>query len=584
MALITQYFDQLTAEVMRLNHMAQDINDSLQAQTNYLRMRDRSLPPDILVRVSHMNDTLRELVERIEEQQTELAQLRALATTTQLINSSLDLNTVLSRAMDTVIGLTDAERGIIFLRDEETGEMRLVVARGIERTILTEDQFNVSQTVIDLVFQQGEPIVTTNAQEDERFRTQESVMSYDLRSILCVPLVYQGEISGVVYADNRVRNALFGERELQLLMAFGNQAAIAIENARLFEQVRASLAEVTEIQQFLDNIFTSIASGVITTDQAGYVRTCNPVAEQILGVSAQESIGRPVLEVLPALYEGFENVLSSVENEGKQEIVETNVVLPHIGRSMSLNIKISPLKDEENNTVGLALVLDDLTDIKQRDETLNVVQTYLPPAMVTNIASIDNLGLGGEERDISIVFGDVRGFTSFSERLEPEATMQIINKYLSTSSVAIQLLEGIIDKYMGDAVVGLYNTQLNPQEDHAMRAVRAAVAIIHDVNGLHEELPPNQRLLYGIGVHTGTAMLGNVGSPSRKEFTALGHTVTYCKKLQEIAQGGEVIISAETYELVKDVFEAEPIQRQFRGSNEVVTVYKIIDLMGDEDE
>jgi PAS domain S-box-containing protein len=575
MTLITQQIDNLTTEIMRLNYMAQDVSHALHEQSSILKIRNMSLPENVLTDVQTLSRQLADLAYQLAAEQTELAQLRALAHTGALINSSLDLNTVLTRAMDTVIGLTDAERGYIMLFDQQTGETEHVIAVNLDQDTLEEDELIVSQTIVDLVTRTGEPIVTTNAQEDERFHLQESVMKYDLRSILCVPITYRGQVSGVVYADNRVKQGLFGDSELQLLAAFANQAAIAIQNARLFKRVKARLDEVTAIRQFLDSIFASITSGVITTDRQGYIRTFSPAAEKILGVSAAESIGQPLLQVLPPLYEGFENVLASVLNEGHQEIIEVNIVLPHRGPT-HLNLKLSPLRSDQNETLGVVMALDDLTAIKERDETLNVVRTYLPPAMVRNIQSIDSLGLGGDEREISVLFADVRGFTTFSERLDPQFLMEIINQYLTTGSDAIQLFEGIIDKYMGDAIVGLYNTQLNPQTDHALRAVRAAITVAHDVKGLHDIMPPEYRLSYGIGIHTGIAMLGNVGSPSRKEFTALGPGVTFAKKLQEIALAGEVIISEDTYRVVQDNIIVEPAERQLRGDNASVMVYKVL--------
>src|SRR4029077_5952924 len=106
--------------------------------------------------------------------------------------------------------------------------------------------------------------------------------------------------------------------------------------------------------------------------------------------------------------------------------------------------------------------------------------------MVDNIKSIDELELGGVLREVSILFCDVRGFTTFSELLQPEELMQTINQYLTVSSNSINEYNGIIDKYMGDAVVGLWNTQLNPLEDHALRAVYAALAMVKNVQLLHE--------------------------------------------------------------------------------------------------
>jgi class 3 adenylate cyclase len=231
-----------------------------------------------------------------------------------------------------------------------------------------------------------------------------------------------------------------------------------------------------------------------------------------------------------------------------------------VGRGqVSLNLRLSPLKDAQDVAQGVTLVLDDLTESKLQQAQLGAVRRYLPPAMVDNIKTIDELELTGVEREISVLFCDVRGFTTFSESLPPESLMEVINRYLSVSSEAINLHEGIIDKYMGDAVVGLYNTQLNPQEDHAIRAVRSALAMLNDVADLHETLPDNQRLYYGIGVHTGVATLGNVGSPRRKEFTVIGDSLQIAKFVQENASN-DVIISGDTYDLVNSVFVCESIQ------------------------
>lgn len=580
MTLITQHFDSLSTDIMRLNFMTHEISDNLAEQTRLLRLREQGLPENLVKDATSLSETLDVLTHELDGDQTELARLRALAHTSALINSTLDLNEVLSRAMDTVIGLTDAERGYILLRNEETGEMEFTIGRGIGRVSILDGEFTISRSTVDKVIQTGKAEVAANAQEDNRFSAQDSVMSYELRSILCVPLIYRDQVKGVVYADSRIKINVFGEREKELLTTFANQASIAIENARLYQRVKDKLAEVTEKQQLLDSIFASIASGVITTDETGVVHTYSPVAETILSISAKESIGQQLTRVMPALYEGFQGVMEAVQMRDAQEIIEVNTVNPERGPT-NLTLKLSALKNEKENTTGVAMVIDDLTDIRQRDETLNVIRTYLPPEMVNNIESIESLGLGGEEREISVISADVRGFTTFSERLEPETLLEVINQYMSLGSEAIQQYGGIIDKYMGDAVVGLYNTQLNPTDNHPLLAVRSAWRALQNLGALHSALPQEHCLWVGIGIHTDMAVLGNVGSPSRKEFTGLGNAVTFAKKLQEIANGGEVILSEETYQAVRDYVEVERSERQLRGDNKVVTVYTVLSLKED---
>ena len=244
--------------------------------------------------------------------------------------------------MDTVIGLTDAERGYIMLRNEETNEMEFMIGRKIGRESIEDEQLMISSSIVQEVIQSGESVVTTNAQEDDRFNKNASVMSYMLRSILCVPLTNRDEVIGVVYADNRVRQALFGDRELQLLMSFANQASIAIQNAQLFERVRTRLDEVNRQRKLLDSIFASIASGILTTDAEGAVATVSPVAREILSTN-ESAIGMPITEVLPAVYEGFADVLAHIQDQNSEEIIEVSTVIPERG-PVTIGIKLSPLK------------------------------------------------------------------------------------------------------------------------------------------------------------------------------------------------------------------------------------------------
>jgi len=193
------------------------------------------------------------------------------------------------------------------------------------------------------------------------------------------------------------------------------------------------------------------------------------------------------------------------------------------------------------------------------------------------LAKVDFSTLGGQERLVTVVSADVRGFSTFSEQLEPEVLMEVINKYLSVASEAINLQEGIVDKYLGDCVTGLFNTQLNEQDDHVMRAVRSALAMFYDVRALHEVLPEAQRLNFGIGIHTGMSVLGNMGSADRREFTALGDAMDLSKLLQENAGPAEIMLSEATYELVKDQFDAEALTpRKVKGDTHLTVMYKLI--------
>jgi signal transduction histidine kinase len=203
-------------------------------------------------------DRLRDLSQLLERLAGEMSggeqqgRLGALYEVSRVIGSSLDLNEVLNQVMDANIRLTGAERGFLMLFDED-GELEVKAARNMERETLQEEAFSFSRTVIRTVSETGEPVVTTNATEDPRFSAQPSIVAQNVRSIMCVPLRARGQIIGVIYADNRIKSGIFSEDDLRMLTAFATQAAIAIENARLFtmtdEALAARVEELSRLQE-----------------------------------------------------------------------------------------------------------------------------------------------------------------------------------------------------------------------------------------------------------------------------------------------------------------------------------------------
>jgi HD-GYP domain-containing protein (c-di-GMP phosphodiesterase class II) len=192
-----------------------------------------------------LSGSLMELKQTIAESELERRNLAALAEIGQVVNSSLDLTTVLNEVMDTIIRLTGAERAFLMLRNESE-VMDLMVARNWERASLDAAEVEISHSVVDRVARSGEPVLTTNAQADPRFGGQDSVIAYNLRSILCVPLKVKGQLTGVIYADNKARMGLFGDKERSLLSAFANQAAVAIDNARLFNDLSRAYTQTMD--------------------------------------------------------------------------------------------------------------------------------------------------------------------------------------------------------------------------------------------------------------------------------------------------------------------------------------------------
>ena len=152
----------------------------------------------------------------------------------QTFNSSLDLDEVLNRVMDEVIAVTRAERGFVMLHETD-GRPVFRVARGMDQNTIDDPHFQISRSVVERVAREGQPVLTSDAQSDDRFSMRQSVMILGLRSILCVPLKIKDQVSGVVYVDNRLQAGIFTRADLDLLTAIASSAAIAVENARLYQ-------------------------------------------------------------------------------------------------------------------------------------------------------------------------------------------------------------------------------------------------------------------------------------------------------------------------------------------------------------
>jgi adenylate cyclase len=535
-----------------------------------------SLPAGTLEKLSSLESALFKVSRQIITVEEERRKLLGLANTTQAVNSSLELDKVLQLVMDTIIRLTEAERGFLMLRDTE-GQMTTRIARNWEKESISPNEFEVSRTIIEHVIETGEAVLTTNAREDPRFGGQESIVAYNLRSILCVPLQAKTEMIGVIYADNRIRSGIFNEAERDLLKIFADQAAIAIENARLFASVRHTLDEVTGLKNLTDDVFSSIASGVITADVKEQVTLCNRAAEGILGHSRDEIIGRQLDDVLSTCAGDIRAHLLTVRDTDRSVMgLEITHCMPERG-TVEWRLNLSPLKDADQITQGVAIVLDDMTERKKLEAQHRLLERMVSPAMLDQIDP-DSPQIGGQQREITTLFADIRGFTSFSEKNSPEDLVAVLNLYLAAGAEAVLAQEGTVDKFLGDAVMAWFNAPL-PQPDHTLRAVRAALGLRAAIRKLHAELPVEAHLSFGVGIHFGKAVLGWIGTEKRLEYTAIGDAVNTARRIQENAARNQILISKSAYERVKKDIQAYPhFPLRVKGKSGPVGVYEVVGL------
>ena len=322
----------------------------------------------------------------------------------------------------------------------------------------------------------------------------------------------------------------------------------------------------------MQNVFASIPSGVITTNNDECIQMCNRAAGEILGWASKDLVGRSLSDALPELKQ-----IKGVLTQGLTIVgLELTPILPQRG-TPDLRLSISPIKDDQQTIQGLAIVMEDLTEKHHLEARQSLFSRMVAPAVIDQIDP-KSLSTGGQRREITTMFADLRGFTSFSETVEPEELVDVLNRFLAVAAEAILTEGGTIDKFLGDAVMAWFNAPL-PQADHTLRAVRAALAMRDMVAKSNLHYGRAERLSFGVGIHVGDAVLGLVGTEQRLEYTAIGDSVNTARRIQENAAAGQILISRAAYECVgKFVQTGDVFPLRAYGKRDPVVVVEVLSL------
>ena len=206
---------------------------------------------------------------------------------------------------------------------------------------------------------------------------------------------------------------------------------------------------------------------------------------------------------------------------------------------------------------------------------------YVSPQIAKDIVSLADMGkldLGGEEKEVTVLFADIRNFTQISEQLSPEATVTMLNKYLPAVVDVVSQNGGIINKFGGDNVMAIWNAPQS-QPEHAELAIKSAWEIQQRLAVLNQGEPQLPLVQFGIGINTGKALAGNVGSIGRVEYTVIGDTINLASRICSATPGGEIWIGQDTYCQAMDSVEVEKLESQtFKGKTEPIIVYRVMSL------
>jgi len=470
--------------------------------------------------------------------------------------------------------ILDADRSTLFMHDPKTKELWSRVAGGVGRK---EIRFPDSAGIAGSVFTSGKTLNIADAYKDPRFNQDiDRKTGCRTRNILCMPIINKaGRALGVTQVLNKKGGPFTAEDEKRL-KAFTAQAAIALENAQLFE-------DVMNARNYNESILKSLSNGVITLNAERTIIKVNEAASKILRVKETDIIERPAAEVFKGKTMWVLESIRDVEKTGTTDFtMDTDLELKD-GTTVSVNLAVVLLINIKNQPIGCMLVFEDISNEKRVKGTM---ARYMSKAVVDQLLKEGADALVGSVQEVTILFSDIRSFTTFSERIGARGTVSMLNSYFTEMVDVIFNQGGILDKYIGDAIMAVFGTPFKKPEDPD-NAVTAAVEMLLTLRSYNAQriAAGEEPIDMGVGVNTDEVVAGNIGSQKRMDYTVIGDGVNLASRLVGASKyyGASILISESTFNKQKRPRIARHLDLiRVKGKEKPISVYEILDFHTEE--
>ncbi|MBF95014.1 MAG: adenylate/guanylate cyclase domain-containing protein [Myxococcales bacterium] len=492
-----------------------------------------------------------------------------------MISEELQLRPLLRKIMEAVTEILQADRATLFLYDDQSHELWSDIALGLDDA--KEIRIPHDAGIAGSVFVSGETINIKDAYSDDRFnKAVDKKTGYRTRTILCQQVrTKAGKPIGVIQVLNKAQG-VFDDADERNLRAFTAQAAVALENAQLFE-------EVMTVKNFNEAVLQSMANGMITVDAMGRLTKGNDAAVRLLNWrDLGEHIGAE-LETLFANENAWaaEMVRKVLAGGEADSALDSRIVVAGVGdeaTSVSVNFSVQPLLSAKGEGIGALAVIEDITSEKRLKSTM---ARYMPKEVADRLLEDGEDALGGNIQETTILFSDIRAFTSFSEEAGPEETVSMLNDYFSIMVDQIMTHHGILDKYIGDAIMAVYGAPFSTGKD-ADNALKTAINMIMALGhfNMSRQAQGKMPIDVGIGLNTGEVVGGNIGSERRMDYTVIGDGVNLAARLESATKtyGAKILISEFTVASLQDEYVLREVDRlRVKGKSEPVAMYEALD-------
>ena len=498
------------------------------------------------------------------------------------VTAEIDLGALLKRVMEEATRMLNADRATLFLNDEKTNELFSRVAMGDG---IGEIRLPNTAGIAGSVFTSGKSMNIPYAYADLRFNPSfDKQTGYFTRSILCVPVINkEGKVIGCTQVLNKTGGKFTSEDESRL-KAFTQQVAIALENAKLFEDVSKS-------RKYNESMLSSMSNGVITINSDGIIVTCNKSGLKILKSSEEDILNKSSKDFFTGniswIFEKISNVNKSKEPDlimdAEIEIFnhETNKI-----EKISANLTILPLinedsdgrTDQSDDFLGTLLMFEDISSEKRMKSTMS---RYMDPGIADQLLEEGADVMGGLDTTATLLFSDVRSFTTITETLGAQGTVKLLNEYFEIMVNCISEQGGMLDKFIGDAIMAAFGLPITHEDDED-RGVKAGINMIVRLWEWNEQREKDGKppVEMGLGLNTDKILAGNIGSKKRMDYTMIGDGVNLAARLESACKqyNARILISDNTFNKLKGTYRVRYIDDVVvKGKTEPVGVYEVLD-------
>ena len=516
--------------------------------------------------VSLQRSLLEELSVREKEKEAEFLGVVA------EISGEIKLGTLLSKIIGTVTRMLHAERSTLFLNDEKTNELYTEVGEGLGATqIRLPNHLGIAGAV----FRSGKTVNIPHAYADLRFNPAfDKKTGFFTRSMLCTPVINK---AGVVIGATQVLNkkgGSFSHEDEARLKAFTAQVSVALENAKLFDDVQ-------NMKNYAESMLESMSNAVVTLNEDGVIQTCNAAGAKILKTPIQEILKKKAAEFFLGKNAWVEEKIRQVASSGEPSLM-MDAEMEWGGEKTSANVTVLPLISVKGKSLGSLVMIEDISDEKRMKGTM---ARYMDPAIADQLMATGKEVLGGNLSEASILFSDVRSFTTLTESLGAQGTVGLLNEYFTLMVDCLQKEGGMLDKFIGDAMMAIFGLPL-PREDDADRAVRAGIGMLVELERFNTARKERGMMAIdmGLGINTDEIVSGNIGSPKRMNYTVIGDGVNLAARLETACKqyGAKMLVSDATVKKLKGTYRMREADRVVvKGKTEPVVIFECLDYHTD---